>query len=225
MLPFLPSPYSSVPKRDRVITTICGDDVAFTVIANIYGEPANPDNSIVRASLSDTKFSPLPWWQGGWHCGAELISNGTVGLVKITIPHSVSDNLRQGSYSLSVSVSDKLGCTSTTVATGSLNVEYSGTSPHKSVPYNDGTWANATSNNPALVYRVVDIDGGAVDVDLSIPEGYALASAPLLINPDKQVQVWLTDVTRTVLGVKASFGAMVPSSGWTVSFVLFRINQ
>lgn len=95
--------------------------------------PATPSNSLVTFALSEDRFSKKPYWTGTWRAGIEPV--GTDGLIKISVPATVSAELNRGSYSFSVTVSDPLGIDMRTVATGTLLVEYEPTSPNHTIPY------------------------------------------------------------------------------------------
>lgn len=231
MLTFLPSPYDVVPKKDRVIRVICGDDVVFTAIAKLGDVAATPANSVIRVCIADTVYSDITWWEGGWRCGVDTVSNGIPGLIKVTVPHEVVDALREGSYTVSVRVSDRLAQTTKTVASGSLQMEYTITSPQRSIYYrDDSTWVEEVAATPAVSarfsYASLPIPVGADSVDIPITANRVLASAPLLVSPDAvSPNIWITNVVSTPTGVTAYFGASTPNDGWSISYVLLEVSQ
>lgn len=141
MLPFLVSPYRHALNRERMIQVIGGDDIAVSALLLFHGDPARPEATLARACLAETNYSKTPLWEGSWFHGIEPLNTGLDGLVRIDIPHDVTDTLREGIYTLSVSVSDILGKSTQTVAEGTVQLRYAGTSPIHDIPYRDSTEA------------------------------------------------------------------------------------
>jgi hypothetical protein len=170
-------------------------------------------------------------WNGSWRCGVEPANSGTPGLAIVRIPHEYSDALRQGSYAVSVRISDKLGNNVRTIASGSLSVEYSTTSPHHSIPYRDDpnwplTAETAGDLSELMRMSVMDLEAGSTNETIPIPAGYILAASPALISPVAgEPNTWLTDTSPSVTGVTVYFGTAIPTSGWSVGYVLMKVSE
>lgn len=128
--------------RNDVLRYCSGDTMR--VRMRIYlpsGLPATPDNSVVDAVLVNQLFDARAdsLWIGAWDAGVlQVDSVNHPGLVDITIPHTVSDELRRGQYMLGVRTTTSRGAHET-VATPAVHilVDYSPVGSTHNIPYKD----------------------------------------------------------------------------------------
>ena len=138
--------------RKPIIRVIGGD--TWVVSANLVnpvnpGEPATPENTLIRIALSETQFCD-PIWAGGWYTGV-FPDTTRRDLCWIRIPRDVTKALRRGSYMFSLRVSDLLQTSVATELQGSFLVEYTPTSGQHSIPYKDGTMEQDEAKTLELV--------------------------------------------------------------------------
>lgn len=233
MLQFLPSPYLQASIRDRTVVAAAGDDIEFAVSAELAEGPAVPGNSIIEAAVSDTRFSPTPWWTGCWRAGVEALTDaGAPGLAKITLPRELTESLRRGSYTVSVRLSDRLRRAVKTVASGNITIEYEPTSPHRNIFYRDRMTcveSASTIRPPAPQQRIraftVDVAEAAESLDITLSPRQNLAAAPMLLSPNGQVpNTWLTNVVRDTGSATVFFSSPIPTPGWRVSYIVIEVT-
>ena len=125
--------------RQPIVQVVSGDQWDITCRIVLQPDTAcTPKNSRLDFVLSETRFSRSPYWRGGWNQGIEPLDDR--GLVRVRIPRDISDQLRRGSYSFSLSAQDLLGQNRNTTLIGTLLVEYQPGSPNHSIPYRRTQW-------------------------------------------------------------------------------------
>jgi len=149
-----PLPIGTNPPVDEdrlpVWQVVNGDSWVLTT--KLYLEdghtPALPETSKVTFMLSENRFSLEPFWTATWHTGIEEVDRpNNPGLVKIKIPTSVSDTLRRGAYSFSLTIANRFGKEIRTAMIGNLLVEYEPTSPNHDIPYHSEETGDEIPNN------------------------------------------------------------------------------
>jgi len=128
--------------RQAIWQIISGDQWTITSMAILSnGQPACRNNSQVIFKIAEDRFATDAFWTGSWDNGIEEVDPiDHPGLVRITVPVSVSNTLRRGVYSFSMTVSDRFNRNTRTAMTGNLLLEYEPTSPNHDIPYHDPSW-------------------------------------------------------------------------------------
>lgn len=138
--PYIPTSPAQQPPVGRipVIKANGGDTVKvrFTVLLD-DGTPATPDNSTLLFALNHDRFAcgGAVIWEATWDDGIVIIDDGSPGLVQVTIPTTVTETLRRGSYAFSAVVKAIPAGFVGTVTTGTLQIEYEPTSPNHNIAY------------------------------------------------------------------------------------------
>ena len=127
-------PLSPKDRKYMVITAYNGDTITIKARCYINEIPVNYDNSVLEFALLDQRFSLTELWRGTWRVGIE-VNPDHPGLICVTIPANISENLRRGSYIFSLRVSDKLNEFKYTAFEGMLQIEYAPTSDTHDIPY------------------------------------------------------------------------------------------
>ena len=158
------TPYEAPPgvfpqkPHDNTIKYITGDTLVVSTNVTLPGThlPAGPENSIVVFAIAEDRFA-TPLCECEWGKGIEEDPKRK-GLIHITVPDTISSQLRRGEYVFSVRVSDALMAKTETQMEGCLQVDYDATSAHHSVPYEDGT-AKCPSKVKDLLEKIIMEDG------------------------------------------------------------------
>lgn len=121
----------------RIIKCVSGDTLTFTALVYVPSthEPVRRDDletTIVYVALAENRFTPV-LWSGSSLDGWVVLDEHRHGLVHITIPRTVMNVLRRGSYAFSVVVDD--GIVRETQLTGNLQIEYEPTGSINDIPY------------------------------------------------------------------------------------------
>lgn len=140
--PIAPIGVNPALDQDRipVLQVVNGD--SWTVDADLWNpsdrSPATPDNTQVEFVLTENRFTKERFWSGKWFDG--VIPDGNVpGLVHISVPKSVTGELRRGVYAFSIRVTDLLDNVIETQLVGHFQVEYEPTSDIHNIPYRKNT--------------------------------------------------------------------------------------
>ena len=120
--------------RQPILQLAQGDSIAFqTTLTCADGTPAIPDNSLARVALADRRLH-CRIWEGTWRKGVCPV--GQEGLVEIKVPDTVSSRLREGSYTVTVSLSSKApNSWSITLPAYYMLISCQPTSPVSEAPY------------------------------------------------------------------------------------------
>lgn len=123
-------------ERKHVVKFYQGENmVIYTPIDSAFIAGAiNSTTSDIDVLLTDRRFATEGIWEGSWDNGVTLL-NGETNFISITIPRSVSDLLRRGSFMLSIGITDKITDNMDILEPIYIEIDYSGLSPNKSVPY------------------------------------------------------------------------------------------
>ena len=129
-------PLSPNDRKYMVISAYNGDTITIKARCYLNDMPVNYDNSNLEFVLLDQRFSLTELWRGKWRDGIEEVE-AHPGLIIVTIPDSISEALRRGSYIFSLRVADKLNEFKYTAFEGMLQIEYAPTSDTHSIPYKE----------------------------------------------------------------------------------------
>ena len=143
----------------RLIKVTSGDTLTFT--ANVccpatrepvkkddLANPNNRDRTYVYVAVAETRFSPVIW-AGSSVDGWIKLDEHRPGLVHVTVPRTVMNVLRRGSYAFSIVVDD--GIVRETQMTGNFQVEYEPTGSINDIPYrSDQSTGNPISLTPEI---------------------------------------------------------------------------
>lgn len=123
----------------RTIKCVSGDTLTFTTMVYVPStrEPVSDadlaDGKVrVHVAVAETRFTPVIW-AGSAEDRWIVLDRYRKGLVHITVPRTVMNMLRRGSYCFSVVVDD--GVVRETQLTGSFQIEYEPTGPVNDIPY------------------------------------------------------------------------------------------
>ena len=121
----------------RLIKVVSGDTLSFTanVVIPATREPVRMDDlplTDVYVAVAENRFLPVIW-AGSTRDGWVKLDTYRPGLVHITVPRTVMNCLRRGSYAFSVVVDD--GLVRETQLTGNFQVEYEPTGSINDIPY------------------------------------------------------------------------------------------
>lgn len=123
----------------RTIKCVSGDTLMFTAMTYMPStrEPATKKDIdegkvSIRIAVSETRFCPV-MWSGSAADGWIVPDEYRKGLVHITVPRTLMNMLRRGSYCFSLVVDD--GVVRETQLTGNFQVEYEPTGPVNDIPY------------------------------------------------------------------------------------------
>lgn len=121
----------------RIIKCVSGDTLTFTAFVYVPStrEPVRREDletTIVYVAVAENRFTPV-LWSGSSLDGWVRLDENRHGLVHITIPRTVMNVLRRGSYAFSVVVDD--GIVRETQLTGNFQVEYEPTGSINDIPY------------------------------------------------------------------------------------------
>lgn len=143
----------------RLIKVTSGDTLTFTanVCCPSTREPVrkddlsnqnNRDRTYVYVAVAETRFSPVIW-AGSSVDGWIKLDEYRPGLVHVTVPRTVMNVLRRGSYAFSIVVDD--GIVRETQMTGNFRVEYEPTGSINDIPYrSDQSTGNPISLTPEI---------------------------------------------------------------------------
>lgn len=137
-----PIPLGVNPLKDEdrqpIMKIVSGDSMVvgtkLSIVIDNTEVPATPDNSTVEFKLAENQFADT-LWTGTWNDGVEQTHGCLPGMVEVTVPRRIADDLRRGSYSFSIVVSTKTRMNPTTQLRGTILVEYAPTSPINEIPY------------------------------------------------------------------------------------------
>ena len=137
-----PIPLGVNPLKDEdrqpIMKIVSGDRMVvgtkLSIVIDNTEVPATPDNSTVEFKLAENQFTDT-LWTGTWNDGVEQTHGCLTGMVEVTVPKRIADDLRRGSYSFSIVVSTKTRMNPTTQLRGTILVEYAPTSPINEIPY------------------------------------------------------------------------------------------
>lgn len=224
--------------RRPIWKVYAGDDMRMRMRIFLPWEPqtgASPENCNLSFALVDTRFTPadLRTWEGAWYVGiSEVDPENHPGLVEFIIPKEISRQLRRGSFLYSVAIENKLGEWCSTIAEGTLLVEYSPTGPIHDIPYHDqddsssSTPTSPPSTSDGLTIQAageVDLDDGVDFVDV---EGLGLSRAPvaaiLTVMRDGVVDgVYFASYTNlSKNGFRAVISATISGSGYKLAYLV-----
>ena len=121
----------------RLIKCVSGDTLMFTanVVVPSTGEPLKEKDLPgvgVYVAVAENRFTPVIW-AGSLVDGWIVLDQYRPGLVHITIPRTIMNVLRRGSYSFSVVVDD--GIVRETQLVGNFQIEYEPTGSINDIPY------------------------------------------------------------------------------------------
>ena len=121
----------------RVIKVTSGDTLSFTatVVIPTTREPVSADvldYTNVHIAIAENRFSPVIW-SGSIADKWIYLDENRKGLIHITVPRTVMNCLRRGSYAFSIVVDD--GIVRETQLTGNFQVEYEPTGTLHDIPY------------------------------------------------------------------------------------------
>ena len=131
--------------RMPVVKVVNGDTwmVETVLLEPISHGPATPENSVVRFTIAENRFTE-PLWTGSWHQGVEP-SAIRPGLVHVVVPKALSSSLRRGIYAFGARVEDPTGTFRETQAKGHFQVEYETVSDIHDIPYRPGQGSSSGS--------------------------------------------------------------------------------
>lgn len=121
----------------RLIKVVSGDTLSFTanVVVPSTREPVRKDDLRaveVYVAVAENRFLPVIW-AGSARDGWARLDEYRPGLFHISVPRTVMNCLRRGSYAFSVVVDD--GIVRETQLTGNFQVEYEPTGSINDIPY------------------------------------------------------------------------------------------
>lgn len=178
----------------RVIRCVSGDTLSFTanVVVPSTQEPLSKGDlptTGVYVAVAENRFNPV-LWAGSTLDGWITLDEHRAGLIHVTVPRTVMNVLRRGSYSFSIVVDD--GIVRETQLVGSFQVEYEPTGSINDIPYrNDQTPGNPVSLTP--------------EIDLAAQDRNRLTHDQLVTAVDA--------ISRTLLDVDSLAGAVYGSCG------------
>lgn len=166
----------------RRIKCVSGDTLMFTtnVVCPSTREPVKRedlDTTHIYIALAENKFSPV-LWSGSALDGWVQLDEYRNGLIHVSVPRTVMNVLRRGSYLFSIVVDD--GIVRETQLTGTVQIDYEPTGSINDIPYrHDQKKGNPISLTP--------------EVDLAAQEHNRLTYDQLVKAVDT--------ISRTMLGV------------------------
>lgn len=171
----------------RIIKCVSGDTLTFTTMVYVPStrEPVcvadiSEGKVQLHIAVAETRFSPIIW-VGSASDGWIVLDKYRRGLVHITVPRTVMNTLRRGSYCFSV-VSDD-GVVRETQPTGNFQIEYEPTGPTNDIPYRgDQTRGTPISLTP--------------EVDLAAQDHHRLTYEQLVDAVDAISRKLVSDVSR-----------------------------
>lgn len=196
----------------RLIKCVSGDTLMFTAVVFVPStrEPVKPDDLRevgVYVAVAENRFSPV-LWAGSSEDGWIVLDENRAGLVHITVPRTVMNVLRRGSYSFSVVVDD--GIVRETQLTGNFQIEYEPTGSINDIPYR----RDSRKGNPVCL---------TPEVDLAAQERHRLTYDQLVRAVDA--------ISRTLLGedalkdmVSGACGDYDPTDA-EVEYAVHRLSQ
>lgn len=121
----------------RLIKVTSGDTLSFTanVVCPATREPIRKDDlatTFIYVAVAENRFLPV-LWAGSARDGWVKLDEYRPGLVHITVPRTLMNCLRRGSYMFSVVVDD--GLVRETQLTGNFQIEYEPTGSINDIPY------------------------------------------------------------------------------------------
>jgi len=129
-------PIPKPEQRQAIWHAYNGDTIMFEGRFTLKnGDPIDYDNCILTFTVRDRRFNNDTIWIGRWRSSIELISSEHLGLIRVRIPDSISEELRRGSYIFSLLCVDKATGIRETKMEGMLQIEYAPTSPTRDIPY------------------------------------------------------------------------------------------
>lgn len=137
----------------RLIKVVSGDTLSFTanVVCPATKEPVKAkDLGITRiyVAVAENRFAPVIW-AGSTFDGWIKLDEYRPGLIHVTVPRTVMNVLRRGSYSFSIVVDD--GVIRETQMTGNFQIEYEPTGSINDIPYrNDQEHGDPISLTPEV---------------------------------------------------------------------------
>ena len=121
----------------RLIKCTSGDTLSFTALVRVPStqEPVRLEDletTVVHIAVAENRFTSV-LWSGSTHDGWIRLDEYKHGLVHITVPRTLMNVLRRGSYAFSVVVDD--GIVRETQLTGNFQIEYEPTGSINDIPY------------------------------------------------------------------------------------------
>ena len=121
----------------RLIRVTSGDTLSFTanVVCPATRDPVRKGDlrkTFIYVAVAENRFLPVIW-AGSSRDGWVRLDENRPGLVHITVPRTITNCLRRGSYMFSVVVDD--GLVRETQLTGNFQIEYEPTGSINDIPY------------------------------------------------------------------------------------------